>query len=404
MDTDTPSVRFDYDSPVLHNGAGCVDSLGNELQRIECDQALIVSGQTVGETDAIIDPISRGLGDRLAGIFAETTPEKRLSTAVDAARRIRDDDIDAVVALGGGSSLDVATVACAIAVSELAESEIASQFESTGMVPVPGESVPGLVAIPTTLAGAEQSFLAGITASPAGGLIESEQSGGIGHPSLMPDAVFYDADLVRATPRSVLTGSAMNGFDKGIETLYAHRRAPVTDATAMRGLSLLNEALPSLAGEREAWELDEILTGTMLVQYGISRPQGTTLSLIHAFGHGLTAHTDIQQGIAHAIVAPHALSYLFANVDGRRQLLADALGVETADLSPEEIATAVVSTVRDLGDAMDLPSRLRDVEGVERELFPAIAETTAGDHLLANEKSDLEPSVAELEAVLENAW
>uniref|UniRef100_UPI000AF0170A iron-containing alcohol dehydrogenase n=1 Tax=Halarchaeum acidiphilum TaxID=489138 RepID=UPI000AF0170A len=49
------------------------------------------------------------------------------------------------------------------------------------------------------------------------------------------------------TPDRVLCASAMNGFDKGIETLYARAATPVTDGTAARGLALLREALPSSA-------------------------------------------------------------------------------------------------------------------------------------------------------------
>jgi alcohol dehydrogenase class IV len=45
----------------------------------------------------------------------------------------------------------------------------------------------------------------------------------------------------------------------------------------------------------------------MLVQYGVLRPGGTTLSIIHAFGHWLTRSYDVQQGAAHAIVAPQVL-------------------------------------------------------------------------------------------------
>ena len=197
----------------------------------------------------------------------------------------------------------------------------------------------------------------------------------------------------------------MNGFDKGIETLYARTTTPMTDATASRGLELLAEGLPTLAAKDPGdWDLPAILQGIVLVQYGISRPDGTTLSLIHAFGHGLTAHSEIQQGAAHAVVAPHALAALFEQVDGRRRLLAASLGVPTAGRSDDWIAERVVGTVADLRDDLDLPARLRDVPDVDRSTLASIAETTAADSLLANVPEGFEASEEQLRDVLDAAW
>ena len=217
----------------------------------------------------------------------------------------------------------------------------------------------------------------------------------------MPAAVVADPELAATTPESVLAGSAMNGFDKGLETLYAANATPVTDATASRGVGLLADGLRELGDTGPTPEtMAPVLEGLLLVQYGISRPDGTTLSLAHAFGHGLTRTGTLQQGIAHAVVAPHVLDYLFEAVDGRRDLLADALGVGNAD----DPAAAVVRAVEAVRDALDLPSRLRDVDGPEPAAFPAVAEATAGDGFVANAPADLAFTAEDAEAILDAAW
>jgi len=396
---ESEAFRFAYDPPVIRYGEGCVGDLAAELD--ECDRALVVCGRTVGDTPAVIDPVRRGLGDRLAGVFAETTPEKRLSTAVAAARRLRETGATALVGVGGGSSLDIARVASVVAAAERTPEELGAALESTDSLPVTGDLPPVLV-VPTTLAGADLSMLAGVTATPASGLVDSPVDGGVGDPRLMPAAAYYDPSIVATTPRSVLVGSAMNGFDKGIETLYARNRTAVTDGTATRGLALLRDGLPTLDAESERPDLSRILQGTILVQYGISRADGTTLSLLHAFGHGLTAHTDIQQGVAHAVVAPHALAWLFDRVDGRRRLLADALGVPDDD-STDALAEGVVDVVREVRDSLGLPARLRDLD-IERSTLDAVAETSAEDSLLENAPPGLNPSPDALRDVLEAAW
>ncbi|MFC7132930.1 MULTISPECIES: iron-containing alcohol dehydrogenase family protein [Salinibaculum] len=408
----TDPFRFDYESPVLRCGRDSAAGLADELAAHGLERALVVTGRTVGTTADVVNPVREGLGDRLAAVFAETTPEKRLATAAAGVAALRDVDADCIVALGGGSSLDVAKqvsvlaarVRAAEADGEAVEEVIAAagrEFQETGTLAVPDEGLVPIVAVPTTLAGADVSHVAGMTATPDNGLVTEPTSGGIADSGLMPVAVVADPTLVATTPDRVLAASAMNGFDKGIETLYAATATPVTDATAMRGLSLFREGLLAFgAGERDDWVFDALVRGCTLVQYGISRPDEGTLSVIHAFGHGLTRTYDVQQGAAHAVVAPHVLRYLFEQCDARRDLLARAFDVADA----EDAASAVVDAVAEVRDALDLPTRLRDVDGPERSAFPAVAEHVLADSFMSNAPPGLDPTPADIEDVLAAAW
>jgi alcohol dehydrogenase len=348
-----------------------------------------------------MDPIRAGLGDRLAGVYTGTTPQKRLGTAYDALEGFRDVDADAVVAVGGGSSLDVATVLSILVARDDPPEAVGAELVETGTLSVPETELPPVVTVPTTLAGADLSQVAGVTADPETCPVETSASGGIGDPRLMPAAACYDPELLATTPDGVLAASAMNGFDKGIETLYARNRTPITDATATRGLKLLSEGLLAFGdGKRDNETYQRLAQGILLVQYGISRPDGTTLSLIHAFGHGLTRTYPVQQGAAHAVVAPHALRWLLDSVEGPQDLLAEALGVADAD----DAAAAVVDAVADIAAALDLPTRLRDVDGPAREEFSEVADAVLADAFMANAPPELDATRADIEAVLDAAW
>lgn len=368
--------RFAYDPPVIRHGAGCVGNLGGELGSLGFERALVVCGRTVGARSAVMDPIRNGLGDRLAGVFDGTTPQKRLDTAIECAKLAHEVDADVLVGLGGASSLDVARVASVVVASERSPDELGEQLASTATLAVPDGTTP-VAAVPTTLAGGSLSMLAGVSADPASGLVETPVGGGVGDPRLMPKSVVYDPELAATTPRDVLAGSAMNGFNKGVETLYASTRTPVTDATATDGLALLSAALPRLGSEPTADELEPALRGVMLVQYGVSRDSGTTFSLLHAIGHALRINTDVQLGVAHGAIAPAALEWLFGEVDGRRELLAEALGVGDA----ADPAAAVVGRMTELRESLGLPERLRDVPGADQAALDAVAGMAAESFL-----------------------
>ena len=394
------AYRFEYEPGAVRYGAGAAGDLDDELASLGAERALVVSGQTVGTTPEVIDPVCEGLGDRLAGVRAETTPDKLVSTALDVVEAMEAEGADALVGLGGGSSIDVSKAAAAVASKDGADrAAVGAELEETGTIAVEGETPP-VVAVPTTLAGADLSQVAGINADPATCPVEGRVDGGLSDAALMSAAVVGDPELVATTPRSVLTASAMNGFDKGIETLYTSAATPFTDATAVRGLSVLTDALPALGDGVTVETAAPSLEGLLLVQYGISRPDGGTLGLIHAFGHGLTAYSDIQQGAAHAVIAPHALRYLFGEVDGRRALLAEALGVDDAD-DPTE---AVVAAVADVRDGLGLPTRLQDTDGPEPHQFTDVARAVVNDRLIVNLPEGLELTVGDMEGVLEAAY
>jgi len=397
---------FDYRPGELRCGRGCVADLSDVLADRDLDDALVVTGHNVGANPDVMDPVEAGLGDRLAGVFDETTPEKYLATGLAAARRVREERIDAMVAVGSGSSLDVAKVASALGSHDDLD-EAARQTLETGSVPVADDASPTpVVAVPTTLAGADLSVLAGVglTLDPENTPDDEVSGGGVSDARLMPVALCYDLGLFETTPKSVLCASAMNGFDKAVECLYSPHATPVTDGTATRALSLMQSGFETLPeAEMDEDSLYGSVAGVVLAQYGISTPDAYRASVIHAFGHGFNGY-GIHQGTAHGILAPHVLRYLFDEVDGRRELLAEGFGVSGDDATDEELAERVVDAVAGVRDDLGLPSRLREIDGLARDDFQGIAEVVADDSFLDSAPAGLDPDVDDVVAVLDEAW
>jgi alcohol dehydrogenase len=149
--------------------------------------------------------------------------------------------------------------------------------------------------------------------------------------------------------------------------------------------------------------MERVVVGTLLVQYGAAQPAGRTMSIVHAFGNALSKGYDLQQGAAHAVAVQGALRYVFDGVDGRRNLLASALGVPV-DSDPDAVAEAVIDAVVELRNALGLPSRLRDVPGPDREAFPRVADAVVANRFVANAPTGLDPTAEEMVAVLDAMW
>jgi len=219
----------------------------------------------------------------------------------------------------------VTKVARFLVARDLTHEAAARELAENGTITRPRATSPA-VAVPTTLAGADLSQGSRHLRRSRHRPCRVARGRRRLRPRLMPTVLHYDPDLFDTTPQRVLVGSAMNGLDKAVESLYGKNATPVSDATAVHGLRLCREGLPALGtDDPDPRDVERAVLGIVLAQYGVSRPDGSTLSVLHAFGHGLTHGFDAHQGRAHAAVAPHALRYLFEHVDGRRGLLAEAL-------------------------------------------------------------------------------
>jgi alcohol dehydrogenase class IV len=434
MEPIEPIEPFEYDNAAgaIRFGRGSAGELASVLGAHDVERALVVCGANVGANRGTMAPIEGGLDGRLAGVFDETTPAKSARTAIDGVEAMRSTGADGIVAVGGGSSVDVARAMRAIHADGRPYGELHTHAADTGALPVPEADLAPLVAVPTTLAGADLSAGRSVTfdaddaanadgrdaggdGSGGGGGADADGDGadrdggadvvaGFSDPALLPEATVYDPDLFETTPTGALVGSAMNGFDKGLELPYSRHANPLTDAAALRGLGLLRSSLPRLREHDDPAVMDAAVAGIVCVQYGrVTRGPGL-LSIVHAFWHGLREQ-GVQQGVAHAVMAPPVLDYLFSAVDGRRDLLADALGAgDGRGSETDDLAGAVVEAVRAVRDGLELPARLRELEAVDREALPAVAEAVHGDRFLDNGPAGLDPSVADVGGVLEDAW
>lgn len=388
------SFEFDYEGVDIIYGRESISGLGTYLKEQGVSDALVVCGSNVGSNNDLMDPVTEGLGDTLAGVFDETAPDKLIETAYDGIDAMRETNADVLVGVGGGSSLDIARQISVFeadgrSLTAIKKAARNGKFEPSN----PEYELTPIVLVPTTFAGADISFGSVVEILPA-----EESPTGLtltGGGSIDPTGVFYDPDLFETTPMIAITGSAMNGFNKGLERIYSNRSTPITDATAIRGLQMLQAGLPNLPGDTVAME--RAVVGIILVQFA------RRLSIIHAFAHGYTRRYPVQQGKIHGILAPHVLRYIFDQVDARRRVLAEGFEIDSESLSDEEVAEAIVTEVAAVRDALNLPTQLREIEVIDDD-FRDTAEFIMNDRILIQGPDGLDPTTEEIEILLQEAW
>jgi maleylacetate reductase len=260
---------------------------------------------------------------------------------------------DGVVALGGGSAIDLGKAISAAA------------------------ALP-LVSVPTTYSGAEWTPYFGVRDP------ERRARGGGGGARLA--AVVYDAGLTVGLPRETTVGTAMNALAHCAEALYAHGRNDAADAEALEGARLIARWLPQVVERPQDRDArTELLRGAC---HGGAALAGSTLALGHAMAQAVGGRYGLPHGTLNGICLPPALRYNARHAPDALRRFGEAVGGDPAT-RVEELAS--------LGG----PTRLREL-GVPEQDLPELAAAAA--QRAGNQANPQPATPAEIEELLRSVW
>jgi maleylacetate reductase len=309
-------------------GADAFAQVAAEVDRLGGTRAMVLTTAEQANTGRAL---SAALGARAVGHFAGAAMHTPVTVTETAMLDLAAAKADVLVAIGGGSTIGLAK---ALALRS------------------------GLpqIAIPTTFAGSE--------ATPILGQTENGEKTTMTEARLRPEVILYDVALVKTMPAGLAISSALNALAHAVEGLYAQDRNPMTSLMAQEGTRALIAALPRLKadpGDLNAWaeaQYGAWLCGTVLGQVG--------MSIHHKLCHALGGGFDLPHADTHAILLPHAVSYVEAAVPELLRPIAEMTDAPTAALGLQALA-------RSLG----APSALRDLGLREADLDRATALATA---------------------------
>ena len=361
-------------------GPGTIDALAGEIDRYGCRRVVVVTGTTLGSSP-LIDRVRRVLGDRCAAVFSgarQHVPSSTIPMLLDA---MRDAGADGFVSVGGGSPID--TVKCAV-------------HALIGGTPLSAGDGPLHIAVPTTLSAGEFTDVAGLTDE------ETRVKHSLFDTRLAPRVVIADRVLTLDTPDWLWAASGIRAFDHAIETLYAGRRHPISEALAERALEMLRDHLPGsvhAAGDARLTHRGECQMAAWLAVFGVTN---AGFGLSHVLGHQIGPRWHVAHGVTSAIMLPHAMRFMADAAPERFAPIARALGVAGDDGDVATAARACADRAGTFIAQFGLPARLRDVL-VPRAELTGIAALVSG--LMARAQAVERPvTPADVEIVLEAGY
>lgn len=381
----TPPLR-------LFHGPDSLANLGRELDRLQARRAVVVCGAWMAQ-GPLFDRISSALGERCAGVFTDVLGHSPVASVEAAAAMLKSVAADAVVAVGGGSSIVTARAATILAAENRPARELCTTTGPDGRLASPRLLAPKLpqLIVPTTPTTAIVK---------AGSAVFDPGQGkrlALYDPKTRAQGVFIDPAMILSAPRELVASAGINTLSMSIEGLTSRSSDPMADALLMQTLRLLAQHLPDTSRHDEpALRGDLVVAGVMCGEGTDHTAAGITTVLGHAIG----ARYEKENGVVNAIVLPHVLRFNAQAAAAGMAKVASALGLPPSDAASQLQRT--VEAVEGIFRILGVPSRLREL-GVQREHLPEIAELAMGDWFLKGNPRPVR-SAGELQQIMEEAF
>ncbi|SAL52421.1 iron-containing alcohol dehydrogenase [Caballeronia choica] len=363
-------------------GRPAAATLAAEAERLGAKRVFLIVSHTLNTTTPEIGKIAEALGERYAGVFDGVAQHTTREGAMHTTRAAREAGADLIVAIGGGSVVDIAKITTLCLEHDITEEDGLDGFEvqldDKGRRKIANFRGPSvrMIAVPSSLSGGEYNAGCLVTDS------RRKLKQTFYHAKMMPLAIILDPHLLRHAPESLLLGSGTRAMDHAIEALCSTQGNPLVDAAVLRGIGLMREWLPRAQRERDNVEAaTQCQVASWLCSFGLQArvPMGAS----HAIGHVLGGTCDVPHFLCTPVMMPGILAYNEPFTADAQKALAAALGQPGMPAS---------EAFRAFCKSLGLPTSLREVD-VGEDQFDLIARNTMTEFFIfSNPRPVHEPS------------
>ena len=342
---------FSFPTPTVF-GVGALSELPERLRRLRVERPLVVTDPGLLPTSAF-QALSQALGEKqrdqswfvYSGVHANPIEED----VRQAAKKFLDHRCDCVIALGGGSPLDVGKAArLLVKRPEFKLERFYEEPDWSGLVP--------FIAIPTTAGtGSEVGRSSVIT------LDATKRKAVLFHPELLAKVVILDPELTVGLPPKLTAATGADALTHCIESFTCPVFHPMCDGIALEGIHLIVDALPR--AYRNGKDLDA--RGKMLVAAAMGAVAfQKDLGVVHSLAHPLSTICHLHHGLANALCLVAGMKFCAARKPGLYRRVGIACGLDLNHVPEPQADQATIQFITEFLASLGLQSKLRE-HGVE---------------------------------------
>lgn len=367
-----PLTPFRYSMPVtIRFGQDCMAAFAETVAAFG-KAPMVITGQQSAKQSGALDDVLAALGGAIVFSGVEENPT---DTTVDAAAHVcRENNCDVIVAIGGGSPMDVAKAVAGLARNE---GPCAQYF---GKETFPNGAVP-IITVPTTAGtGSEVTPYAIVVDSAKG------QKKTIGAKCLFPKEAFLNPAYTVTMPRDVTANTGLDALSQLMEGMLSKKSTPMGDLLAIEGCRIVKRWLPVAVADGANLEARKQMLYAAMLSGCIIAQSGTTL--VHGMGYYYTLGCGVAHGLANALLLSPLFQYNAQHEPEKVAALAGVLGIP-AEADPDAAASAIGEALHMLLLECGVSPAAKDA-GVEESKLAGFAADVASDpYRFRNQVGDL---------------
>jgi len=389
---------YEFFCPVkIIAGHAALEHIPFELATLGAKRPMIITDKGV-RTNHLLAPIEAAFESTetvIGYIFDDVPPDSSLETVRKAAQLYKENNCDAIIAVGGGSVIDTSK-ATNILVTEGGD----DLLKYSGAHNLPQALQPFFV-IPTTSGTGSEVTMVAVVSDP-----EKNVKMAFASYYLMPHAAILDPRMTQTLPPHLTAMTAMDAMTHAIEAYSCMAHNPISDAYATAAIKKIADNLFNvLDTPTDSHGRLELAQASTMAGIAFSN---SMVGLVHSLGHALGAVAHLPHGLCMNLFLPYVLEYnKEENGDKIAELLLPLAGADIYAQTPAHLradkAISMLLAIRDrLFVLAKLPRTLQETGKVTEDQLDEVAEKALNDgSIIYNPK---EATLDDLKTILKKAW
>lgn len=327
-------------------GEGCIKEIPRHVKNIGVNKALIVTDEglvKIGTVKMVTDVLDASGNSYV--VYSGVKPNPTVSIVNDAKACYDENHCDYIIAIGGGSPIDVGKSVGILATN----GGIIEDYNGLELSKKPSAPI---IAVNTTAGTGSEVTRAFVVTDE----VKKSKMLCVDSNSLAYLAI-NDPQMMVNMPASLTAATGMDALTHSIEAFVANSRCPFTDGIALESIRLIGQYLVRAV---ENGHDMEARTNMCWAQYmGGLAFSNAGLGMVHAMAHQLGGFYNTPHGVANAILLPYVMRFNLPNAADRYAEIAKVFGFNTADMTQEQAAMAAILYIEELKKVIKIP-RLAD--------------------------------------------
>lgn len=375
------SIGFFRNPTQIMYGAGVTNQLRKIIDEQSFKSVLIITDPGIVKT-GLIERITRQLDNISYSIYDQTQPNPTVGNCDDAVKLLRELDADAVIAMGGGSSIDVAKAVCLLATNG------GSITEYEGIDTCDNDLLP-LIAIPTTAGTASEVTTFTVITDEV-----RQYKLTVGGIKLAPKWALVDPLVTLTLPKHITASTGLDALVHAIESYTSKMANSISKALAREAIRKISSSLrQAVYNGDNIVARDNMLMGSLLAGLAFNN---TRLGNCHALSHPVSAIYGVAHGIANSILIPHIMEFNSLAVPELFSDIAEDMGENLEGLTLMERAKAAVDAVKKLSKDIGIPLTFAEFHIDESQIERMAKDAMLSGNIAVNPRTTTYEDVLEL--------